>query len=60
MPTLTQAELEDLVDQNGIVGLTLDTTEFFHVGYSKSARLHALKSELIAPSHASSVAFIEE
>jgi len=34
MPTLTQAELEDLVDQNGIVGLTLDTTEFFHVGYN--------------------------
>lgn len=34
MPNFTQAELEDLVDQDGIVGLTLDTTEFFHVGYN--------------------------
>jgi len=37
MPTFTQAELEELVDQNGIVGLTLDTTEFFHVGYNYEA-----------------------
>lgn len=34
MPNFTQAELEGLVDQDAIVGLTLDTTEFFHVGYN--------------------------
>lgn len=34
MPNVTQAELEALVDRNEIVGLTLDTTEFFHVGYN--------------------------
>ena len=37
MPNFTEAELEDLVDQDAIVGLTLDTTEFFHVGYNYDA-----------------------
>lgn len=33
MPKFTETELAALVDQEQIVGLTLDTTEFFHVGY---------------------------
>jgi hypothetical protein len=33
MPLLSDAELEKLVDDGRIVGLTLDTTEFFHLGY---------------------------
>lgn len=34
MPIFSQSELEELVDKDAIVGLTLDTTEFFHVGYN--------------------------
>lgn len=37
MPNFTQAELEELVEEGSIVGLTLDTTEFFHVGYNFDA-----------------------
>lgn len=37
MPTVTQDEFEQLVIAGQIVGFTLDTTEFFHVGYNYQA-----------------------
>jgi len=37
MPNFTQEQIEGLVDTGKIIGLTLDTTEFFHVGYNYEA-----------------------
>lgn len=39
MPSKTEQELKELVDSGKIVGFTLDTTEFHHVGYNFDAKL---------------------
>ncbi len=33
MPKKTEKELEELVNDGEIIGFTLDTTEFHHLGY---------------------------
>lgn len=44
MPKKTEAELAALVDDGSIVGFTLDTTEFHHLGYNyESKSLKALE-----------------
>lgn len=39
MPSKTEQELKELVDSGQVVGFTLDTTEFHHVGYNFQAKL---------------------
>ena len=39
MPSKTEQELKELVDSGQVVGFTLDTTEFHHVGYNFDAKL---------------------